>query len=135
MRYAKLLLVPCVALAAACASMGPGPCASGERAMVAENLYFGTSRPGDPVSPEEWRAFLDEVVTPRFSRGLSAWQAAGQWKSEGGPIVREPSYILNIVHESSAAADASITEIMKTYKEEFRQEAVLRVRSPACVSF
>ncbi|MGZ5661296.1 MAG: DUF3574 domain-containing protein [Usitatibacter sp.] len=52
-----------------------------------------------------------------------------------GPIVREPSYILNIVHESSAAADASITEIMKTYKEEFRQEAVLRVRSPACVSF
>jgi hypothetical protein len=134
-RVVALLLAPCIALATACTSPGPQGCGNGERGMIAENLYFGTSAPGGRISADDWRTFLDEVVTPRFPQGLSVWQASGQWKSAAGPIVREPSYVLNIVHESTAVADASVIAIMTAYKERFRQEAVLRVRSPACASF
>lgn len=123
------------ALTTSCTGLGPQSCPGGQQAMTAEYLYFGVAKPQGQVSAEDWRAFLDEVVTPGFPQGLSAWQASGQWKSAAGPIVREPSYVLNIVHEDNEAADAAIIGIMKTYKSRFRQEAVLRVRGTACVSF
>jgi hypothetical protein len=129
------LWVPCIALVVACASPGPLPCAGGQQAMIAEYLYFGTAKPDGQVSADDWRKFIDEVVTPKFPQGLSVWQASGQWKSAAGPIVREPSYVLNVAHEGSETAEAAIIGIMKAYKARFRQEAVLRVQSPACVSF
>jgi hypothetical protein len=127
--------VACIALVGACAGTGPLSCAGGQQAMIAEYLYFGTAKPDGQVSADDWRGFVDEVVTPKFPQGLSAWQASGQWRSAAGPIVREPSYVLNVVHEDGDASDAAIIGIMKAYKTRFRQEAVLRVRSPACVSF
>ena len=130
-----MLVMVVLALTAACADLGPGSCPGGQQAMTAEYLYFGAATPGGLVSADDWRTFLDEAVTPKFPRGLSAWQASGQWKSAAGPIIREPSYVLNIVHESSEATDAAIAGIMSAYKSRFRQEAVLRVRSAACVSF
>jgi hypothetical protein len=134
-RIAPFLFVPCIALLGACAGLGPQSCPSGQQGMIAEYLYFGTAKPDGQVSADDWKTFLDEVVTPRFPQGLSAWQASGQWKSAAGPVIREPSYVLNVVHESNEATDAAIVAIVKGYKMRFRQEAVLRVRSPACVSF
>jgi hypothetical protein len=134
-RVASLLFVPCITLMAACSGLVPRSCPSDQKAMTADYLYFGAAKPDGQVSADDWRTFLDEVVTPRFPQGLSVWQASGQWKSAAGPIVREPSYVLNIVHESSEATDAAIAGIMSAYKSRFRQEAVLRVRSAACVSF
>jgi hypothetical protein len=130
-----MLVMMVFALTTACTGLGRQSCPGGQQAMTAEYLYFGVAKPEGQVSADDWRAFLDEVVTPRFSQGLSVWQASGQWKSAAGPIVREPSYVLNIVHESSEATDAAILGIMNSYKSRFRQEAVLRVRSTACVSF
>ncbi len=129
------LFVPCIALLGACTGLDPRSCPAGQQAMIAEYLYFGTAKPGGVVSADDWKTFLDEAVTPGFPQGLSAWQASGQWKSAAGPVIRESSYVLNIVHESGEAADAAIVAIMKAYKARFRQEAVLRVRSAACVSF
>jgi hypothetical protein len=135
MRSRTILFLPCIAFVAACASLDPQSCPSGQQAMIAEYLYFGTAKPDGQVSPDDWRNFIDEVVTPKFPRGLSVWQASGQWKSGAGPIIREPAYVLNVVHESSETHDGAIVGIMKAYKARFRQEAVLRVQSPACVSF
>lgn len=134
-RAVGVLAMMVLALTTACTSVAPQFCPRDQQAMIAEHLYFGTAKPEGQVSADDWRTFLDEVVTPRFPQGLSVWQASGQWKSAAGPIVREPSYVLNIVHESSDATDAAIVGIMSAYKSRFRQEAVLRVRSTACVSF
>jgi hypothetical protein len=134
-RIAAPLFTSCLALATACTSLAPQSCPVGQQGMIAEHLYFGTAKPGGQVSADEWRAFVDEVITPRFPQGLSVWQASGQWKSVAGPIVRESSYVLNVVHESNAATDDAIIDIMAAYKTRFQQEAVLRVRSPACASF
>jgi hypothetical protein len=131
----SLLIVALAALLAACATPAPSLCPDEQQAMISESLYFGTEKPGGTVSAGEWQAFLNESVTPRFPQGLSVWPAAGQWKSDAGPIVRETSYVLNIVHAGGGATDAALNEIVGTYRTTFQQEAVLRVRSAACVSF
>ncbi len=98
-------------------------------------LYFGTATPDGVVSANDWHGFIDSVVTPRFPEGLSVWPASGQWKSAAGPIVRESSYVLSLVHPEGASAETAIADIVREYKARFRQEAVMRVRAPACISF
>jgi hypothetical protein len=74
-------------------------------------------------------------VTPRFPHGLTAWQASGQWKGADGAIVREASFVLNLMHADDERADSAIRSITAEYKARFNQEAVLRVKSHACTSF
>lgn len=100
-----------------------------------ELLYFGAERPGGMVSHEEWTAFLAEVVTPRFPAGFTTWDAAGQWRAADGSLTREPSHVLNLVHDGDAASLSSVMVIIDGYKTRFSQEAVMRVNTRACVSF
>jgi Protein of unknown function (DUF3574) len=134
MKPPGLLLATIPALLTACSSMGP-PCPAGQQRMASEYLYFGTDKPGGRVSEAQWRDFLDQTVTPRFPAGLSVWQAAGQWRSQAGPIVREPSYVLHLIHDRQAQRETDIAAIVQAYKTEHAQEAVMRVTSTACVSF
>lgn len=121
---------------AGCAAPAAPVCPSGLKAMRNELLYFGTDIPaGGTVAPQDWQAFVDSTVTPRFPQGLSVWQVAGQWKSQAGPIVKEQSYVLNILHAGAAAEEQAVQDIAQAYKQKFRQEAVLRVTHPACVSY
>ena len=41
---------------------------------------------GGEVSEEEWRAFLETEVTPRFPDGLTVLTAYGQWRSRSGEV-------------------------------------------------
>ena len=132
LRYIAALLV--LAALAACGSIGPPPCPSGQQAAVQELLYFGTDKPAGRVSPEDWAQFLGETVTPRFPEGLTAWQASGQWRSASGAVVQEPSYVLSLVHPASATAESSIQELVASYKARFQQEAVLRVKANVCIT-
>ncbi len=100
-----------------------------------EAMYFGTAKPDGMVTPEEWRAFIERVVTPRFPQGLTSWEASGQWQRASGVIERERSHVLHLVHPGTEKSELAISEIVSKYKTEFRQDAVLRVRSRACVSF
>lgn len=119
---------------AACAGLSEA-CRENQKAMISDLLYFGTAKPDGVVSAHEWQRFIDNEVSRRFPQGLTAWQASGQWRVEGGPIIRESSYILNLVHPDNADTEAAINEIMSHYKSRFRQNAVLRVRGSVCVSF
>ena len=126
----------CIALAVSgCASVPGQQCRSGEQGSIYDVLYFGTDKPGGVVTAAEWADFLSQAVTPRFPDGLSAWNASGQWKSADGSIVHEASHVLSLVHPDDATSETAIAEIMSTYKTQFQQEAVMRVKSPACVSF
>lgn len=133
--------LPCIAIAlasllpAACVSMHTRPCGVGEQRMVEDKLYLGTQTPDGAVTPAQWSRFLGEVVTPRFPQGLSVWEASGQWRSADGSITREDSYVLNLLHDGAAANEAAVREIAADYRQRFRQEAVMRVRTPTCVSF
>ena len=114
--------------------MNPMPCSGDGRLAVQELLYFGTETPSGYVTPEAWAQFLSETVTPRFPEGLSTWQASGQWRSASGEVIREPSYVLSLVHPDDAAPSQAVQEIIASYKTRFQQEAVLRVRVTTCTS-
>lgn len=140
LRYAivdrrALAMVAVVMIAAGCATPSSPACRAGEDAVVADTLYFGTNRPGGVVRDAEWQAFLAAVVTPRFPQGITSWQANGQWRSANGAIEHEASHVLQLVHADTAETERAVREVMDDYRKRFEQEAVLRVRLPACTSF
>gem|GEM_PF-45951 len=118
-----------------CAGVGTQPCGAGQNKSVSETLYFGTGKSDGQVSDEQWQSFVEDVITPRFPQGLSIWKAYGQWQSAAGNIIQEDSYVLNVIHHGEPASDVAIAEIMNNYKQQFRQEAVLRVESAVCASY
>jgi hypothetical protein len=131
----RFALLAACAVIAGCATPPQGACPAGERRSVDELIYFGTGMRDGVVSDEQWAAFLRDVVTPRFPAGLTTWPASGQWRSGDGSLTREDSHVLNLVYAADEAAEESIRYIIADYKDRFRQEAVLRVKTQACVSF
>jgi Protein of unknown function (DUF3574) len=128
-----------VILVVGCANAPPQhsalTCASGDIAMLKEVLYFGRNHPAGTVSDGQWRAFLDDIITPRFPAGLTIQAATGQWQRTDGAIEREPSMLVTILHADDARGRRAIEEIIERYKHAFEQEAVLRETAPACVRY
>ena len=132
MNHAALALL--ALMLSACATQPAPRCSANEKPSVSDLIYFGTEKPGGIVSDDEWAAFLREVVTPRFPDGLTTWRASGQWRSADGALTREDSHVLNLVHTGDTKTESEIRALIGEYKTRYRQEAVLRVRTNACVS-
>ena len=108
-------------------------CESGDQPLVRDVVYFGRNRPdGGVVTDDEWRRFLDEVVTPRFPSGLTVLSASGQWRGEKGTVEREQAQVLTLLHSGDEWSRRAVAEVAGEYKRRFAQEAVLRERIAAC---
>lgn len=126
-----LLLLP------ACAATPP-PCPAGTEPATVAEAYFGRSVRGRAeVTEAEWRAFLADAVTPAFPDGLTAFDAAGQWRGREGRILRERSKMLTLVLPNATAeqARARLRPVEEAWKARFRQHSVLTVYRAACVGF
>jgi Protein of unknown function (DUF3574) len=121
-------------LLSACSTPPAPRCSADQKASVNDLIYFGVETPHGAVSDDDWAAFLRDGVTPRFPDGLTTWRASGQWRSADGTLTREDSHVLNLVHPGDPKTEAAIRALIGEYKARYRQEAVLRVRSEACVS-
>lgn len=131
-RVAAVALLLCLG---GCASLQGASCKSGEQGVIQDALYFGTGKPNGVVTQDEWNTFLASTVTPRFPQGLTVSDASGQWRGADGSIVREASHVLTLVHPDDVASNRAVAEIVASYKVQFRQEAVLRVKAGACATF
>jgi len=87
------------------------------------------------VSDEEWLAFLDQEVTPRFPAGFSVSDISGQYRNAAGQIAREQSKELLVISQGDASDDAKLNAIRDAYKRRFNQKSVLFVESPVCAGF
>ena len=132
--WADLALAVLSASMAACVAPPQSRCHADEQRAVEDTLYFGTRTPTGVVTTAQWDRFLADVVTPRFPRGLTVSEASGQWSSAAGPVVRESTHVLQLVHPDDAADAALIARIIAEYKSGFSQESVLRVKVSACVA-
>lgn len=112
-------------------------CAAGGVQMARVELIFGLDiKGGGRISETEWRAFLEQEVTPRFPDGLTAFDAYGQWRVPAdGRIARLDSKVLLIWYAPSAEAEAGIQAIREAYKARYRQISVMRIDGADCVSF
>lgn len=131
-----LILAALLLLSSACAP-APRPADSpgaAAEAWVSERLYLGRARPGgDTVSVADWRVFVRDVVTPAFPEGLTAWYAEGQWRAPDGTIVREETFVLEILRPDTADVEAAIEAVTQAYRRRFAQQSVLRATSLARV--
>lgn len=119
---------------AACA---PALQSTGLQPVVTERLYFGRNT-GNVlgVTDSAWVVFVQEVVTSRLSTGFTFWAAEGEWRGADGRAIREPSFVLEVVHpDRLASADSAIVAIIAEYKRRFSQESVLRVVTAGRASF
>ena len=130
-----LVVLLAALLSCGCAVTPAVRCAGGQEPAIQELVYFGAQTPDGEVTAGQWTSFLAEVVTPRFPAGFTTWEADGQWRSADGSLTREPARVLNLVHAGDPIPESAVIAIIEAYKTRYRQEAVLRVRAPVCVSF
>ena len=137
-RSSPVLLAAAGWLAVQSAACTPTPtpsCAPPAVSMAVTELYFGRNiSGGGEVSDADWRRFLDEVVTPRFSKGFTVLDGEGQYRMSDGAIARERSKVLVVIAEGGDAG-LLLAEVAAEYKRRFRQESVLRRDGASCVSF
>ena len=99
--------------------------------IVVDRLFFGTNIPGGGVvADEDWKAFVKDVVTPRFKDGVTVLEGDGQWLDPRGDLVREHVHIVEVAHHRDAATDDAIRTSSDEYKKRFKQDAVLRITEP-----
>lgn len=133
---AAAALAACATPRPASIASGQGPCPEGlTRATTAELVFGRNIGESLGVSEDDWRRFLDEDVTPRFPDGLSVMDVQGQWRASNGKLIREPSKALYLILDGGPDDQAKVAGIREAYKKRFRQEAVLLITRPACVSF
>jgi len=118
---------------------GPGA-AQGCEPYARTELYFGTSRKGaSPVSDQEFDAFLDAEITPRFPDGLTLLPGSGQFRGSDGKLVQERSMVVILFYPRKDGPEDSkkVDEIRGLYEKKFNQESVLRAdeQEGTCVSF
>ncbi|MCX5114127.1 DUF3574 domain-containing protein [Streptomyces sp. NBC_00378] len=108
-------------------------------AYIETRLFFGTERPdgGSDVTDHQFRAFIDEEVTPRFPNGLTIQDGRGQWRDSNGIIERERSYELTLLYPASEARvrDAQIERIRDAYENAYAQDSVARLQERTTADF
>jgi hypothetical protein len=104
-------------------------------AFVRTELFFGSAKPDGAVTEEEFKTFLDEVVTPLFPDGLTLVKADGQFRGADGVTIKEDSYVLILLYpvEGQKASSRNIDAIRREYMRRHQQESVLRVDDPYLV--
>jgi hypothetical protein len=112
----------------------PPGCAEDEQPFVGDLLYFGASGTDGVVTAAQWAEFLKTSVTPRFPQGFTTWKASGQWRDHEGRIRQEETFVLNIAHPDDGGNEEAVRSLIREYKMRFKQESVLRVKAPVCVS-
>jgi hypothetical protein len=114
-------------------------CANTGRAQLwaRSELYFGRGKPdGSMVTDAEFRAFLDDIITPRFPSGLTVLSGNGQFRGSSGTIKREGAmFVILLYPAGEKTSSARIEEIRDSYRKTFAQESVLRVDGESCVYF
>ena len=147
-RSARPTLLALLLLAGCASARGngvPGPgvprpavalsCTPPAAPMIRSTLYFGLRRAhGGEVSPDEWEQFLTRDVVPKFG-GLTVLDARGVWLGSDGPLVREPSRMVVILHAEGEGPRAAIADVIRLYRERFDQQSVLWETAAACAAF
>ena len=129
--FAAILVLP------GCMTVAAPSCPGAARPQLRAELIFGRGiKGGGVVSETAWRRFLDREVTPRFPDGFTVLDGRGQWRGPGAArIVKEASKVLVVAMPDEAERRRRLDEIAAAYKRAFKQESVVSLIAPSCVSF
>ncbi len=128
---------------AGCANPAAVCTAQASHQMLVAELFFGrTIAPADQrelgatVTDAQWAAFARDVLTPAFPDGLTALDAAGQWRNPAtGVISREPSTLVIIAAPDSEQTRSGLDAVMAQYRVRFHQQSVGLILRRDCTNF
>jgi hypothetical protein len=120
----------------ACTTVEPASCPTGQERMRTAQLFFGRNVDNQPgVTDAAFAKFVDEELTPRFPDGLTIMDGGGQWRGSENKLISEASKIVLIVLPKQREAERRIEAVRQAYKARFKQDSVLLITQPSCVSF
>jgi len=111
-------------------------CPVGHEARTTAKLFFGRNigdRPG--VTDADFSKFVDDEITPRFPDGLTVLDGGGQWRGPSDVLIRESSKIVFLILPKAEPGAPRLNAVRDAYKTRFKQDSVLLITQPACVSF
>lgn len=98
---------------------------------VKTELYFGANLPdGKTISRPEWTAFMDQVLTPRFPKGLTVYEAYGQMQHADGKIERQTSWVVAVLHPKDPAVDKLVAEAVDAFRARFAKAQLVNITIP-----
>lgn len=96
--------------------------------LIQKDLFFGRTTPGgERVSDEQFQAFLDTVITPRFPDGLTILNAKGEFSDPAILPIQASSTLVTLFTEDSAQSNTAVNEIVNQYLQQFKQESITQV--------
>ena len=99
--------------------------------MTQTQLFFGRGN----VTDAAWHSFQKSVITEHFDTGFTVVDTDGSWKDSMGIIQDERGKLVIRLHNGTQSDEASVREVINSYKEQFNQQSVLRVDTPTCATF
>jgi hypothetical protein len=131
---ARIVVIVAIVLMSAACSRATN--LAGLQPAHVERLYFGRNiADTGTVTDSAWNGFVREVLTPEFPEGATVWDAAGQWRAPDGTLVRERSFVVELVHLVTPDVEARVLRVIESYKRRFAQLSVLRLVTEARASF
>jgi hypothetical protein len=119
--------------AGGCATLRGG---DGLKTAHLERLYFGRNiKDSAVVTDSAWNVFVHETLTPAFPEGATVWEANGQWRDPSGALIREKSFVVELLHLVTRDVEDKVQKVMDDYKTRFCQQSVLRVVTLVRASF
>jgi hypothetical protein len=114
-------------------------CALDEQWVVRDTLYFGLSMVAEngtvlSIEDADWHRFESDVLSQAFANGYTVLEARGAWRGADGTLQTEPSRVVIVLHPDDTAWEAAIANVIRRYREQFRQESVLREHAGVCMA-
>jgi hypothetical protein len=138
-RIARSIGLTCLVVGlSGCAAPGQLSCAPGAgNPTQVFTLYLGEAIRGRPdLTEQEWRSFLDRVVTPAVPDGYTVLDGSGAWRNPAtGTTAREATKILVVALPNTPDSLTAINRIRAAYQTEFHQILVGMTVQQACAVF
>lgn len=105
--------------------------------MQRTDLYFGINIPtGGNVTPQQWKAFSDDVITHYFPEGYTEVDAVGKWMDTQTKLtISENTKVVTFLGKPTKERNASLDSVTQKYIRRFQQQSVLRIDSKPKVKF
>jgi len=132
---AILMLGPTLLLGLSGCMSAPKPqgCPVGQASLRTAQLFLGAKATPAPAE-RDLRRFVDQEVTPRFPDGVTVMNGGGQWKGSENRMIREASKVVLVVLPAAGDSQGRVEAVRIAYRTKFKQEPVVVLPPPACVT-
>jgi Protein of unknown function (DUF3574) len=118
---------------AGCASAPKPACPVGQTQLRTAQLFLAAKAPAR-LNEKDLRSFVAGEVTPRFPDGVTVVDGGGQWKGDDNRLIREAAKVVLIVLPAKGDPQAQVEAVRTAYRARFKQDSVVVMPPPACVT-